>query len=42
MTSNLSVSQLALDFEVNFYGKDDPEVDIGSGFSGLELALRPR
>lgn len=33
---------LTPDFEVDFYGKDDPQVGIGSGLSGLELGLRLR
>ena len=28
--------------EVNFYGKDDPALDIGSGLSDMELGLRLR
>jgi copper resistance protein B len=30
------------EFELNAYGKDDPERDIGAGFSDLQLGLRVR
>lgn len=33
---------LTPDFEANFYGEDDPERGIGSGFSDLDLGLRLR
>jgi len=33
---------LTPEFEVNFYGKDDPELGIGSGLSDIEVGLRLR
>jgi copper resistance protein B len=33
---------LSPDIEVNFYGKDDPDIGIGSGLSNLEAGLRLR
>lgn len=33
---------LTPDIELNFYGKDDPEIGIGSGLSDLEAGLRLR
>lgn len=33
---------LAPNIEVNFFGKDDPEIGIGSGLSDLEAGLRLR
>lgn len=33
---------LTPDFEINLYGKDDPEIGIGSGLSDLELGIRLR
>jgi len=33
---------LTPDIEVNLYGKDDPEIGIGSGLSDLEVGLRLR
>jgi copper resistance protein B len=33
---------LTPDFEANFYSEDDPERDIGSGLSDLDLGLRLR
>ncbi len=33
---------LTPDIEVNFYGKDDPEIGVGSGLSELEAGLRLR
>ena len=33
---------LAPDIEVNFYGKDDPDIGVGSGLSNLEAGLRLR
>jgi len=38
-TQKLSLSP---DFEANFYSEDDPERDIGSGLSDLDLGLRLR